>query len=55
MCTTKEKYPLPNMGIFLIDWLDEQSSPNLQKGYYQVPLTVADVAKTAIIMPFGFF
>jgi hypothetical protein len=31
------------------------SKLDLQKGYYQVPVAVADIHKTAVITPFGLF
>ena len=55
LATTPDKYPVPNMqdlsarlhGATVFSKLD------LRKGYYQVPMRPSDVAKTAIITPFG--
>jgi hypothetical protein len=53
--TKEDKYPLPNMGDLAarLDGCQIFSKLDLQKGYLQVPVAAADVAKTAIITPFG--
>jgi RNase H-like domain found in reverse transcriptase/Reverse transcriptase (RNA-dependent DNA polymerase) len=57
VCTTEDKYPLPNMGNLSarLDGCTIFSKLDLQKGYYQVPVAAADIPKTAIITPFGLF
>jgi RNase H-like domain found in reverse transcriptase/Reverse transcriptase (RNA-dependent DNA polymerase) len=55
ICTTDNKYPLTNMGD-LSSRLDGCTSKlDLQKGYFQVPVTADDIPNTAIITPFGLF
>jgi hypothetical protein len=55
--TSDDKYPLPNMGDLSgrLSGCTVFSKLDLQKGYFQVPVAAADVAKTAIITPFGLF
>jgi hypothetical protein len=55
--TVEDKYPLPNMGDLSsrLDGCTIFSKLDLQKGYYQVPVAAADIAKTAVITPFGLF
>jgi hypothetical protein len=55
--TVKDKYPLPNMANLAACLEDYRlfSKLDLRKGYIQVPVAAEDVAKTAIIMPFGLF
>jgi transposase InsO family protein len=55
--TADDKYPLPNMGDLAgrLDGCVIFSKLDLQKGYFQVPVAAADVAKTAVITPFGLF
>jgi hypothetical protein len=55
--TVEDKYPLPNMADLLarLDGCTVFSKLDLKKEYLQVPVATADVAKTAIIMPFGLF
>jgi hypothetical protein len=57
IATAEDKYPLPNMGDLAsrLDGCTIFSKLDLQKGYFQVPVAAADVAKTAIITPFGLF
>jgi hypothetical protein len=57
IATAGYKYPLPNMGDLAsrLDGCTIFSKLDLQKGYFQVPVTAADVAKTGIITPFGLF
>jgi hypothetical protein len=55
LATVADKYPVPNMqdlsarlhGRAIFSKLD------LRKGYYQIPMRPEDVAKTAVITPFG--
>jgi hypothetical protein len=55
LATVADKYPVPNMqdlsarlhGRAIFSKLD------LRKGYYQIPMRPKDVAKTAVITPFG--
>jgi Reverse transcriptase (RNA-dependent DNA polymerase) len=57
LATKEDRYPLPNMGD-LTSRLDGRSfftELNLQKGYLQVPVTAADIVKTAIITQFWLF
>jgi hypothetical protein len=55
--TAEDKYPLPNMADLSarLDGCVIFSKLDLQKGYYQVLVAATDVAKTAIITPFGLF
>jgi Reverse transcriptase (RNA-dependent DNA polymerase) len=55
--TVEDKYPLPNMADLSarLDGCVIFSKLDLQKGYFQVPVAATDVAKTAIITPFGLF
>jgi hypothetical protein len=55
--TSDDKYPLPNMGDLsgCLNGCTIFSKLDLQKGYFQVPVAAADIAKTAIITPFGLF
>ena len=52
-----DRYPLPNM----LDFTDRLSGCtvfskiDLRKGYWQVPVHKDDIAKTAVITPFGLF
>jgi hypothetical protein len=57
LVTREDKYPLPNMGN-LSGHLDGSvifSKLDLRKGYLQVPVAAADIAKTAITTPFSLF
>ncbi len=53
----KDKYPLPNMADLVahLDSCTVFSKLDLRKGYLQVPVAATDIAKTAIITPFGLF
>jgi hypothetical protein len=53
----EDKYPLPNMADLAarLDGCRLFSKLDLRKGYLQVPVAAEDVAKTAIITPFGLF
>jgi hypothetical protein len=55
--TVEDKYPLPNMAdlVARLDGCTVFSKLDLRKGYLQVPVAADDVAKTAIITPFGLF
>jgi hypothetical protein len=55
--TVEDKYPLPNMADLAarLDGCKLFSKLHLRKGYLQVPVAAEDVAKTAIITPFGLF
>jgi hypothetical protein len=55
--TVEDKYPLPNMADLAarLDGCKLFSKLDLRKGYLQVPVAAEDVAKTAIITPFGLF
>jgi hypothetical protein len=55
--TVEDKYPLPNMADLAarLDGCRVSSKLDLRKGYLQVPLAASDIAKTAIITPFGLF
>jgi hypothetical protein len=55
--TVEDKYPLPNMAdlVARLSGCAIFSKLDLKKGYLQVPVTAADVARTAIITPFGLF
>jgi hypothetical protein len=53
----EDKCPLPNMAdlVARLNGCTVFSKLNLKMGYLQVPVAAADVAKKAIIMPFGLF
>ena len=55
--TIPDQYPLPNIADFTscLDGSSVFSKLDLQKGYYQVPMSDSDIQKTAIITPFGMF
>jgi hypothetical protein len=55
--TVEDKYPLPNMADLVahLDCCTVFSKLDLRKGYLQVPVAATDIAKTAIITPFGLF
>ncbi len=55
--TVEDKYPLPNMADLAarLDGCKLFSKLDLRKGYLQVPVAAEDVAKTAIMTPFGLF
>ncbi|KAJ8410575.1 hypothetical protein AAFF_G00194790 [Aldrovandia affinis] len=55
--TTLDWYPVPHMLNFLA-WLAGKvifSKVDLVWGYYQVPVHLEDISKTAVITPFGLF
>ena len=53
--TIPDRYPLPNIADFgsQLHGSTVFSKLDLQKGYYQVPMSPEDAKKTAIITPFG--
>ena len=55
--TVPDRYPLPNIADFSSQLSGSKvfSKLDLQKGYYQVPMALDDIMKTAIITPFGMF
>ncbi len=55
--TVEDKYPLPNMADWAarLDSCKLFSKLDLRKGYLQFPVAAEDVAKMAIITPFGLF
>ncbi len=55
--TVEDKYPLSNMADLAarLDSCRLFSKLDLRKGYLQVPVAEEDIAKTAIITPFGLF
>jgi Reverse transcriptase (RNA-dependent DNA polymerase) len=50
-----DQYPIPNIGDMSakLAGCTVFSKLDLRKGYYQVPVAVEDVEKTAVITPFG--
>ena len=55
--TVPDSYPLPNVNDFSANLHGKKffSKLDLVKGYYQVPMNKSDIAKTAVITPFGLF
>ncbi len=55
--TVLDTYPLPNMMDFSsrVSGCSIFTKIDLRKGYYQIPMHPADILKTAIITPLGFF
>ncbi len=55
--TVEDKYLLPNIAnlVACLNGCTVFSKLDLRKGYLQVPVAAADIAKTAIITPFGLF
>jgi hypothetical protein len=54
--TVEDKYPLPMADLAArLDGCRVFSKLDLRKGYLQVPVAASDIAKTAIITPFGLF
>jgi hypothetical protein len=57
LATTHDRYPLPSI-LDLSNKLHSCkffSCIDLVKGYHQIPMAAQDIAKTAIITPFGLF
>jgi hypothetical protein len=57
LATTHDRYPLPSI-LDLSNKLHGckfSSCIDLVKGYHQIPMAAQDIAKTAIITPFGLF
>ena len=55
--TVPDRYPVPNIHDFSnrLDGCRYFTKLDLVKGYYQVPMAKGDIAKTAVITPFGLF
>ena len=55
--TRPDRYPLPNIKDFTnnLKGCTFFSKLDLVKGYHQVPMSGADICKTAIVTPFGLF
>ena len=55
--TVPDRYPLPNVADFTsrLHGCKVFTKLDLTKGYYQVPMKPGDIAKTAVITPFGLF
>ena len=55
--TRPDRYPLPNIRDFTNNLRGCKffSKLDLVKGYNQVPMSEADICKTAIVTPFGLF
>ena len=55
--TEHDRYPLPHLQDFnaRLAGMEVFSVINLVKGFHQIPMSKADVPKTAIITPFGLF
>ena len=56
-CTEDDRYPLPHIQDFGSNLHGNRvfSVLDLQRGYHQIPMDLADIKKTAIITPFGLF
>jgi hypothetical protein len=57
LVTIPDSYPLPNMMDFAAKMFGCRifSKVDLRKGFHQIPMHARDIAKTAIITPFGLY
>ena len=57
LVTEPDRYPLPNMMDFAdrLNGCCTFSKINLRKGYWQIPMSKDNIAKTAVITPFGLY
>jgi len=57
LATKRDRYPLPSLLDFSANLHGCKffSCVDLVKGYHQIPMSWADIAKTAIVTPFGLF
>jgi Reverse transcriptase (RNA-dependent DNA polymerase) len=57
MVTRPDRYPLPSLADFAnkLHSCRYFSVVDLVKGYHQIPIAASDIAKTAILMPFGLY
>ncbi len=55
LATTHDRYPLPSILSNKLHGCKFFSCIDLVKGYHQIPMAAQDIAKTAIITPFGLF
>ena len=55
--TEKDRYPVPHIHSFSDKFAGAKyfSKLDITKGYYHIPMSEADIAKTAVITPFGNF
>ena len=57
LVTEPDRYPLPNMMDFAdrLNGCCTFSKIDLQNDYWQIPMSKDDIAKTAVITPFGLY